>query len=285
MGARAHSLWPLALALALLAGSRLGTAEEKGTLVLDSPRGARFTFGGPLGERLAKNAASWLLPAPAANPGLLEMFRARDRQPEPQLVPWAGEFAGKYLISLVQALRISGSQALEEAASRFVADLIATQAEDGYLGPFPRRLRLLGNWDLWGHYHVLQGLLLWHERTGDERALAAATRAADLICSTYLDGSRRVIDAGSPEMNMAVIHVLGILHRLTGNERYLRLMLEIAKDWERAGDYFRQGLAGVDFHRTPRPRWESLHDLQGLVELYRITGDDRYRTAFLNLWR
>jgi hypothetical protein len=166
-----------------------------------------------------------------------------------------------------------------------VDELISTQAEDGYLGPFAKKDRLLGNWDLWGHYHVMEALLLWNERTGDKKALEACTRAADLICNTYLEGGRRVFDAGSHEMNMAVIHGLGMLYRATGSERYFRLMREIEKDWERAGDYFRTGLAGTDFYRTPRPRWESLHDLQGLVELYRITGDERYKKAFVSLWK
>ena len=46
-------------------------------------------------------------------------------------------------------------------------------------------------------------------------------RAGDLICRTYLGSGKRVIDAGSPEMNMAVIHVLGRLYRETGEGRYL----------------------------------------------------------------
>ncbi len=260
-------------------------AEPPGKLAFDVPPGAKLSFGGDMGVRIDRNVDHWLLRAPIANPGMLEMFRVRDRKPEPQIVPWAGEFAGKYLISAIQALRMTERPDLESHVRRFVDDLVATQAEDGYLGPFPKRDRLRGNWDLWGHYHVMQGLLLWHERTGDERALQAAARAADLICGTYLDAGRRVFDAGSHEMNMAVIHVLGWLYRLTSNERYLRMMREIETDWERAGDYFRQGLAGVEFFRTPRPRWESLHDLQGLVELYRITGDERYKAAFVNLWR
>ncbi|MBI4604988.1 MAG: glycoside hydrolase family 127 protein [Planctomycetes bacterium] len=260
-------------------------AEERGVLALDAPPGARFSFGGPLGDRIARNADGWLLPAPAANPGMLAMLRVRDRKPAPQLVPWAGELAGKYLISLVQALRMTDRPDLEEHARRFVAELVAGQAEDGYLGPFPEKDRLLGNWDLWGHYHVMQGLLLWHERTGEQAAFDAAVKTADLVCRTYLDGGRRVFDAGSHEMNMAVIHVLGTLYRKTSDDRYLRMVREIEKDWERAGDYFRSGLLGVDFYVTPRPRWESLHDLQGLVELYRITGDSRYRASFTNLWR
>ncbi len=261
------------------------SGEPKAELVFEIPARAKFSFGGLMGKRIERNIDAWLLPAPLANPGILEMFRVRDRKPEPKIVPWAGEFAGKYLISAVQALRMADRQDLREWVGRFVEDLISTQAEDGYLGPFPRRERLLGHWDLWGHYHIIQGLLLWHRDTGSNAALLAAQRAADLICKTYLDTGRRVFDAGSPEMNMAVLHGLGMLYRLTGKGTYLRMMREIEKDWERGGDYFRQGLAGVEFYRTPRPRWESLHDVQGLVELYRITGDPRYRTAFVNLWK
>jgi len=46
---------------------------------------------------------------------------------------------------------------------------------------------------------------------------------------------------------------------------------EVEKDWERAGDYLRAGLDGREYFQCPRPRWESLHDLQGLVELWRVT--------------
>ncbi|MFN3651971.1 MAG: beta-L-arabinofuranosidase domain-containing protein [Armatimonadota bacterium] len=254
-------------------------------LALEPDPHARFEFSDLLGSRVARNTREWLIPAPEANPGMLEMFRVRDRLPKPQLVPWAGEFAGKHLISGVQALRQHENPALRESVASLVKGLLSTQAEDGYLGPFTRAERLRGHWDLWGHYHCMLGLLTWHEQTGDAAALRGTMRAADLICATYLDTGRRVHDAGSPEMNMAVIHVLGRLYRLVGEPRYLRMAREIEKDWERAGDYFRTGLAGVEFFQTPTPRWESLHDLQGLVELYQITGDDRYRTAFEHHWR
>ncbi len=257
---------------------------DKGLLALDAIPGARFAFGDPLAERIELNVDNWLTCAPEANPGMLAMFKVRDRAPVPELVPWAGEFVGKYLISAVQALSMSDDTRLRECVAGVVQAFIATQAEDGYLGPFKKSERLLGNWDLWGHYHAILALLMWHEVSGDKAALEAACRAADLACKTFLDGTKRVADAGSPEMNMAIAHGLGKLYRATGNERYLHLMREIERDWEKAGDYFRTGLAGVSFYRTPRPRWESLHDVQALLELYRITGDARYKTALLNLW-
>lgn len=273
------------VSLFLLVACRSAVGDSsRGKLVVDFDPQARYEFGGPVGQRIDANAANWLIRAPQSNPGLVGMFALRDRQPKPELVPWAGEFVGKFLISAIQALRMKDDPQLQQTVEAVVRALIASQAEDGYLGPFPKAERLLGNWDLWGHYHVMLGLLMWNERTGDASALEACRKAADLMCKTYLDTPRRPRQAGSTEMNLAVIHGLGRLYRVTQNDRYLRLMREIEKDWEQEGDYFRTGLAGVEYFRTPKPRWESLHDVQGLVELYRITGDPRYRTSYLHHW-
>lgn len=263
----------------------ISTAAATDRLAFDSLPQARFEFTGPVGERIQANLENWLLRAPQANPGMLEMFRVRDRKPEPQLVPWAGEFVGKYLISAVQALRMSDDPRLRQQVSNVVAELIATQADDGYLGPFPKSIRLLKNWDLWGHYHAIQALLLWNENSGDPAALAAARKAGDLVCNTYLDTGKRVFDAGDSEMNMAILTGMAMLYRVTDEPRYLRMAREVEKDWERAGDYLRAGLDGREYYQSPKPRWESLHDLQGLVEMWRITGEPKYREAFEHHWR
>ncbi len=273
-----------ALGLCVAFAGAAAAPEPRGALAMERLAGAAWRFGGVLGDRIKANVEHWLLVAPRNNPGLLDMFANRDKGPKPNLVPWAGEFVGKFLISGVQAMRMSDDPRLRDTLAAIVRRLAELQAEDGYLGPWPKAERLLGHWDLWGHYHIIQALLLWHEQAGDEKALGVARRMADLICHTYLDTQRRVFDAGSHEMNMSVIHGLALLYEKTKEPRYLRMAEEILKDFERAGDYFRTGLAGVEFFRTPRPRWESLHAVQGLAELYRITGDERLRRAFLHHW-
>jgi hypothetical protein len=255
-----------------------------GEFIFEKPLDAHFAFDGVMGERIQANIDNWLLQAPIANPGMLEMFHLRDRQPKPDLVPWAGEFVGKYLISAIQTRRMTDNDKLDHMIRRVIKQLIDSQADDGYLGPFTKNERLLGHWDLWGHYHWMLALMMWHQDTGDTDALNCVIKSADLVCRTYLDTDKKVLDAGSHEMNMAIIHVLGWLYRETEKKPYLLMIKKIEKEWEQAGDYFRQGLAGVEFFKTPLPRWESLHDLQGLVELYQITGDERYKTAFGNLW-
>ena len=276
---------PILLSALLALNTLAQPGPERGALRFDSQPAAQFRFTGPIGQRVHANVDNWLLRAPQSNPGMLEMFRVRDRQPVPQLVPWAGEFVGKYLISAVQALRMSDDPRLFQQVSNVVHAFITTQADDGYLGPFPKDIRLLKNWDLWGHYHALYALALWYQQTGDPAALAAARKAADLVCHTYLDTSRRVFDAGDPEMNMAILTGMAMLYRITGEPRYLRMAREVEKDWERAGDYARAGLDGREYFQSPRPRWESLHDLQGLVELWRSTGEPKYREAFIHHWR
>jgi uncharacterized protein len=270
-------------ALGVMCGGVL--AAETNRFVFTPRPEAVEAFGGFVDERMRVNVEHWLLPAPLVNPGLLGMFELRDREPRPNLVPWAGEFVGKYLISAIQAMRTSNDGRLAGTVTQVMNGLIRSQAEDGYLGPFRKEERLRGQWDLWGHYHCMLALLMWHEERGDTNALAAARKAADLVCNTYLDTGRRAIDAGSDEMNLAIIHALGWIYRVTKEERYLRMMREIEKDWERGGDYLRAGLAGTEFFQSRRPRWESLHNIQALVELYRITGEGKYRDAFEHHWR
>jgi|GEM_PF-842237 len=263
------------------------------TAALARPKAIRFDLGGELGRRLEAVTEQWLLPVAQSNPRILEMFRERDLQPYTNQMPWAGEFAGKHLTCATQILRLTGDRKLRANLEWFVGELVALQAEDGYLGPWPKEFRLRKGgptcaepWDVWGHYHIMLGLLLWHELTADARALDCAKRIADLLVRRFLHGPEKLHDTGAHEMNQAPVHSLTMLYRLTGAADYLELAKKIVAEFALppAGDYYRQGLENVPFHQTPKPRWESLHPILGLVELYYVTGDDTYRRAFENLW-
>ena len=262
----------------------------------------RYAFTGYLKGYLDGVTEQWLKVAPGSNPAMIEMFRDRDRLPRRDMAPWAGEFAGKYLTSAVQILRLTGDPGLRDTIESFVDQLLPLQAEDGYLGPWPARHRLTGRapnvmrkrgtWDAWGHYHIMLGLLLWYEDSGDGRALRAVERMGDLICRKFLGRPRRrLVDTGSTEMNLAVIHSLCLLYRKTRRPRYLDMALQIADEFAAegpdgplAGDYIRTALSDAEFYQTPRPRWESLHPIMGMLELYRLTGREDCRDAFERIW-
>ena len=276
------------------------TVDRKAEPALEPAPVIKYELGGLIRERLKALTQQWLLVAPGSNPAMLEMFRDRDRKPPRNMVPWAGEFAGKYLTHAVQICRLTGDSALEHHLRWFVNELVSLQDRDGYLGPWPKDCRLTGRapntgkadgelhptWDAWGHYHIMLGLLLWHRLTRDRKALLCVRRIGDLICSTFLKTGRRLVEIGSEEMNLAPIHSLCLLYEQVGEPLYLKMAREIEKDFETppAGDYIRTALKGVDFYQTPKPRWESLHPIQGIAELYFTTGDERYRRAFEQIW-
>lgn len=266
---------------------------------------AFFSLHGEMGRRLQAVTEQWILPAPYANPGMLEMFRLRDRKTTDNMVPWAGEFAGKYLTHAVQIWRLTRNNELEEHLRWFVSELVSLQAEDGYLGPWPKAYRLLNHaptptystqkqtWDAWGHYHIMIGLILWYELTEDKKALACVQGIADLFVRRFLYANEKIagelknlLKEFCPEMNQAPIHSLLMLYKTTGKEDYLALGRKIVDEFaiDQAGDYYHQGLNNVPFFKTPKPRWESLHPIMGLVELYYVTGNSDYRQAFENLW-
>lgn len=274
---------------------------------LERPAGTRFELTGVMADYLQAVTRHWLLVAPDANPGILEMFRDRDRQPLRALEPWAGEFAGKYLTGAAQVYRLTHNRELKKSLEGFVHELCSLQDADGYLGPWPRASQLTGKapnvgkgtpgptWDTWGHYHVMIGLLTWYDETHDEQALAAATRIGDLLCERFLGARQpRMVDIGSTEMNLAPVHSLCVLYRATRQPRYLELARQLAGEFAArdtaghplAGDYIDAALEGSrrEYFEIPKPRWESLHALLALPELYELTGDKRDRVAFEHWW-
>jgi DUF1680 family protein len=143
-------------------------------------------------------------------------------------------------------------------------------------------------WDTWSHYHLVLGRLLWYEQTQDQKALAAVARIADLICNQYLGNVVPcLVDTGSTEMNLAPVHALCLLYKKIPEPRYLEMAQQIVTEFAAqgsngllAGDYLRLALARKEFYVFPKPRWESLHPIMGLAELYWVTGDPSYRQAF-----
>ena len=274
------------------------TVANKVDPAFETPRQINLDFSGFVGSRLAANLEGWELRTPGSNPALLEMFYDRDREPTRDLLPWHGEFVGKYLCSAILSHRILRDPRQKELIQTVTRRFIASQGADGYLGPFPVGSRLTGLrkgegflqtqlWDVWGHYWAIQALILYYEDFGEEVALTAATKAADLIVQTYLDKPLDMTNDGSVgQMNYAVIHAFALLYRITGKTEYLEMARWIIEKWdEPAGpQYMKLALEGKEMHEFPGNRWESLHDFLGLYEMYLLTGETTYREVFVHIW-
>ena len=181
---------------------------------------------------------SWLVGIRESNPAILDMLKYPDKLPNRRLLPWSGEFAGKYVTCSVLLYRLTKNQKLYTYLQSFIRELISLQKENGYMGCWPTNCQLSGRsawekigdqdpyntWDGWAHYHIMSGLLLWYEETGDSAAWDCVIKIADLFCETFYNpdtGSRRLYDMGETEMNYAPGHVFAILYRKTKEQKYL----------------------------------------------------------------
>ena len=254
--------------------------------------GLSCEYRGHIVDRLESITNAWLIPAPLANPAMIGMFRMREREHDLKIssnhrttpvLPWSGEFVGKHLLGAQLVHRMTRNPELMASIDKLVRDLVETQGEDGYMGPFPKSLRFdnSSNWDFWGHYHIIQALIMYFDDTGWKPALEAACRAADLICDILLP--HEII---LNEMNFAIIHGMTNLYLHTGESHYLKTAHWVVDQWNRPNSlqYINLALEGKPVVEFPAHRWESAHDWQGIAEMYLITGDEKYLKAFTHIW-
>jgi hypothetical protein len=109
----------------------VGAIANKVDPVFDTPAKIEMDFRGFVGDRLRANLEEWELRAPDANPAMVQMFYDRDRKPDRNLLPWSGEFVGKYLCSSILSYRILKDPRQKEMIQRVATALMDAQGSDG----------------------------------------------------------------------------------------------------------------------------------------------------------
>ena len=261
-------------------------------------RGA--SFGGAMGERIENLVNRWLYTAYYSNSGMMERFYQRDAAIQHNLVAWYGEFPGKYLMGIARVYALYPDEELKKIGDSLTDALFKAQGEDGYLGVFSREDRMLGsvsmdiggstmntsNWDMWNHYHIIRGLLEWYDRTGNELAFETAKGAARYIADYFNDG-HSLSEIREGDKNLSILPVYLRLYEMTGEQAWLDFANGLLAAWqgENGGDFYRRGLAGTPYNGLKQKRWETMHAVLGLADVYELTGDESYKQAFLNLYR
>jgi uncharacterized protein len=241
--------------------------------------------GGWLGERIDASVAHRLLVVDTVP--LLAGY-----QHKPGTHPWIGEHVGKWIHAATLAWVYTGDAALRRKLDGVVADLIAAQEPDGYLGTYVpgKRFGLYpeAEWDVWSHKYNLIGLLTYHRYTGSAPALAAARKIGDLLIATF--PAQRSINAAGTHMGMAATSVLEPVVQLyarTGDERYLAFARYIVGAYDEPGGpgIVRTLTERKDASRTANGKaYEMLSNLVGLCEYVRYTGDRAVLAAVRNGW-
>ncbi len=224
---------------------------------------------------------------------LVEPFRHRT---ESRL--WQSEFWGKWFTSAVLAYRYRPETRMKKVLDSAVKALLSTQTPDGYIGNYKKENQL-EQWDIWGMKYCLLGLLDYHDLTKDRTSLSAATKLADFLIKEIKDRDGLIINKGNYR-GMAASSVMEPMVRLyttTGNKKYLAFAEEIVRQWETPDgpELIRKASVNVS-ERFPTPQswysweqgqkaYEMMSCYEGLVELYRVTGNKTFLDAVEKTWK
>ena len=274
--------------------------------VFNIPPAASVHFDGVLGASL--DSAAKVLPTRDINM-LVWPFKART-----ETRMWKSEFWGKWYTSAVWAYRYNPSKEMGGVLDEACARLIQTQDSKGAIKTVQdayefREMEDVNavatdmTWDMWGRKYTLLGLLAQYERTGDRAVLEAAKKHADYIIARVGDGKKDIVKIGMwfGAASSSILEPIALLYQYTGEGRYLDFadyIIAAQKKSPRGRDFFnrmRDGWVITDvFHKADDPRYtayraggskayETTSCFEGLLEMYRITGNPDYLKASQNL--
>ncbi len=222
---------------------------------------AKMTLGGELNECLQK-AIGHLLKLNAE-----EMWRELENPDE--IWHWGADYPGRWIATMALLGRHKGEDyGVKEAARR----LIGYQQPDGKFGNYTSPT----DYKEWfGMGRGLIGLLEYYEATGDEEALAAARRTGDFYIEHY-----PLFEPYMYECYSNGLEGLLLLYRLTDDDRYLT----IARNMADTSMVFQHVWQSTSINPQGRrsPCGGQVHcqlmAARGLLDLYELTGEQRYIT-------
>jgi DUF1680 family protein len=283
-------VWTLLL---LLAGSHWLYAQSVEPAVYDVLEPvAPVAIGDFIGQKLNASYQNRILAQDVDR--LVEPFRHREES-----WCWQSEFWGKWFTSAVLAYRYQPDPDLKAKLDTAVDGLLSTQSPDGYIGNYAPDKHLAA-WDIWGRKYCMLGLLAYYDLVGDPRVLEAAVKLADHLIGELNERNALIVKQGN-HRGMAASSVLEpvcLLYVRTGEPRFLDFAEEIVRQWETPEGPRLLSKSHVDVgRRFPRPTsswygweqgqkaYEMMSCYEGLLELYRITGEEDYRAAVEATWR
>ncbi len=210
---------------------------------------------------------------------------------------WNGEFFGKMMRGACRVYSYTRDAALYEVLSRAVEDLLTAQEENGRFSTY-RQEKEFGYWDMWCRKYVLLGMLFFSDICEDaalkERILKALRRHLDYIIERIGEGEGQIdiLDAtthndwtwgalNSSSILEPVVH----MYSLTGEKKYLDFAAYLVRrGGSKWGNIYELALAGekAPYEYPVKKAYEATSYFEGVLEYYRVSGDENAKTAFLN---
>lgn len=214
---------------------------------------------------------------------------------------WASEFWGKWIQGAIASYQYNHDSALLEKIKDAEKKLISMQLPDGYIGDYDKDHQLQ-SWDVWGRKYTLLGLIKCYRLLGDKAALNAAIRLLDYTIGQIGPQSGRHINQlglyrGMPPLS--ILEPVTFMYNETGYQRYMDFAIYITDEMDNATGP--QLITKCDIpvswrfpieerdgwwcYKNGQKGYEMMSCYVGLLEMYRLTGNDMYLHAAQTAWQ
>ena len=203
---------------------------------------------------------------------------------------WRGEYWGKMMMGACFLCEATGDDALYGVLEETVRDLLAAQRPDGTISSCAADHELTG-WDMWCRKYVMIGLEyflpLCRDRVLADAVTDSLCRQMDRITCQIGPGKKSICAASGLYRGLnasSILEPVVLLYRLTGRKDYLDFAGYIVNcGGTSVFDIFQAALDDqlLPYQYPITKAYEMISCFEGLIELYRVTGDERCRRSAL----
>ena len=210
---------------------------------------------------------------------------------------WSGEFFGKMMRGACWIYKYTGDKELYALLEETVRDLITTQDSEGRISSYVKE-KEFGYWDMWCRKYVLLGMQYFYEITEDEELketiINVLNRHLGYIIDHIGEGEGQIDILESTTHNEATWGALNsssILeptvrqYLLTGDKKYLDFAAYLVRrGGSKWGNIYQLAIEGkkAPYEYPVRKAYEATSYFEGVLEYYRVTGDEDAKRAFVN---
>ena len=207
---------------------------------------------------------------------------------------WSGEYWGKMMRGATWVYAYNHDEKLYAILRESVLQLIGNAEPCGRISTYAQALEFCG-WDMWCRKYVLLGLEYFYEICPEndlrEQVKAAMIRHLDYIVARVGDGIGRMPVTNTSDNwrganSASILEPVIKLWKLTGKKEYLRFADHIVLSGACTGGESLFELAYRDelppFRYPVAKAYEVMSCFEGLAEYYRVTREEKWRTAVLN---
>ncbi len=206
---------------------------------------------------------------------------------------WRGEYWGKMMRGAVTVYAYSQSESLYSVLTETVRDMLTVAEPDGRVSSFSRETEF-DAWDLWCRKYVMLGMQYYLEVCRDEvlksEIITFLCCLADYILAHIGDGEgKKPITKATRSWyginSSSILEPMVRLYRLTGEKRYFDFATYIVELGAADGiNIFELAFENklYPYQYGVSKAYEMISCFEGLLEYYRVTGIEKYRTAAIN---